>query len=111
MYNTPHGLANAIIIPYVLESYGNKIYKKLKDLALAAGICDEKTSNKEAAKTFIQSIKDLNASMNIPNKIKEIKIEDIEKLAKHADKEANPIYPVPVLMDRKELEKFYYQLI
>ena len=60
---------------------------------------------------FIQSIKDLNASMNIPNKIKEIKIEDIEKLAKHADKEANPIYPVPVLMDRKELEKFYYQLI
>ncbi|MBR3604660.1 MAG: iron-containing alcohol dehydrogenase, partial [Candidatus Gastranaerophilales bacterium] len=42
MYNTPHGLANTIIIPYVLDSYGEKIHKKLKDLALAAGICDYK---------------------------------------------------------------------
>ena len=49
--------------------------------------------------------------MGIPNKIKDIKIEDIEKLAYYADKEANPIYPVPVLMDKKELEKFYCDLI
>lgn len=111
MYNTPHGLANAVLIPYVLESYGKKIHKKLKDLALAAGICDYKTSKKEAANLFIQSIKDLNKSMNIPDKLENIKTEDIEKLARYADIEANPIYPVPVLMNRKELEKFYYCLI
>lgn len=111
MYNTPHGLANAILIPYVLDSYGKKIHKKLKDLALAAGICDYKATNEEAAELFIQSIRDLNTSMNIPNKIKDIQIEDIEKLARYADIEANPIYPVPVLMNRKELEKFYYKLI
>ena len=46
-----------------------------------------------------------------PNKIKEIKVEDIEKLAHYASIEANPIYPVPVLMDEKELQKFYYKLI
>lgn len=111
MYNTPHGLANAVLIPYVLESYGKKIHKKLKDLALAAGICDPRTSKEEASELFIQSIKDLNRSMNIPSKIKDIKVEDIEKLARYADIEANPIYPVPVLMNRKELEKFYYNLI
>jgi alcohol dehydrogenase class IV len=111
MYNTPHGLANAIIIPYVLDSYGEKIHKKLKDLALAAGICDYKVSKKEAAELFIQSIRDLNKSMNIPDKIKDVKKEDIEKLARYADIEANPIYPVPVLMNRKELEKFYYELM
>jgi tRNA(Ile2) C34 agmatinyltransferase TiaS len=47
----------------------------------------------------------------IGNKIKDIKKEDIKKLALHAHKEANPIYPVPVLMNKKELEKFYYDLI
>ena len=111
MYNTPHGLANAVLIPYVLESYGDKINKKLKDLAIAANLCDKNLNEKSAAKIFIQSIKDLNKKMQIPNKLKDIKEQDIEKLAYYANKEANPIYPVPVLMDEKELRKFYYDLI
>lgn len=36
-----------------------------------------------------------------------IKTEDIPKLARHADAEGNPLYPVPVLMNAKELEHFY----
>lgn len=44
----------------------------------------------------------------IGDTIKEIKEEDIPKLAHYADKEANPLYPVPVLMDAGELEQFYY---
>lgn len=111
MYNTPHGLANAILIPYVLEYYGQAIHKKLKDLALVANLCDKNTDEAEASKIFIKAIKELNFQMGIPDKIKDIKTKDIEKLAYYADKEANPIYPVPVLMDKKELEKFYYDLI
>ena len=45
------------------------------------------------------------------DKIKEICKEDIPKLARYADKEANPLYPVPVLMDAKELELFYNKLL
>ena len=37
--------------------------------------------------------------------------EDIPMLAKHADKEANPLYPVPKLMNAKELEKIYYKVL
>ena len=110
-YNTPHGLANAIIIPYVLETYGEKIHKKLKDLAVAAGICFEGITDKDAAKLFIQSIKELNRKMGIGEKISEIQKEDIDILATNADAEANPVYPTPVLMDKEELEKFYYNLI
>lgn len=40
--------------------------------------------------------------------IPEIKKEDIPLMAKHADKEGNPLYPVPVLLNAKELERFYY---
>ena len=65
----------------------------------------------EAVKLFIQSIKDLNSKMGIGTKIEGIKEEDIELLSYYADKEANPVYPVPVLMDKKELQKFYYDLI
>lgn len=111
MYNTPHGLANAVIIPYVLEAYGDKINNKLKDLAIAAGICTQETGEREAAKLFIESVKYLNRFMNIPSKLTGIKKEDIDELSKRADLEANPVYPVPVLMNREKLKGFYYDIM
>lgn len=111
MYNTTHGLANAIIIPYVLEAYGAKIHKKLKELALAAELCSPETDPADAAKIFIQSVREMNAKMGIGTKIPEIKKEDVEKLASYAAAEGNPMYPVPVLMDEKELQRFYYELM
>ena len=109
-YGTPHGLANAVIMPYVLESYGKCAYKKLHRLGVAAGVCNESDTHEVGAKKFIAAIKDLNAKMNIPNKIMGIKQEDIPEMARHAEKEANPLYPVPKLMARKELEGFYYRI-
>ena len=111
MYNTPHGLANAVLIPYVLDAYGSKIYAKLKDLAIAAGLCSSDVDEEYAAKMFIDSIRVMNKKMNIPKKIASLRKEDIEQLSAYANAEANPIYPVPVLMDRKELERFYYDIL
>lgn len=110
-YNVPHGLANAIILPFVLEAYGSKIHKKLYKLAVAAGIAEKDTPYDEAAAAFIQAIKDMKKRFNIGDIIPEIKETDIPKLAHYADKEANPLYPVPVLMNAEELEQFYYQLM
>lgn len=56
------------------------------------------------------AIRELNHRMNIPDTLPGIIKEDIPKMAKHAAKEANPLYPVPVLMNAKELEKFYYKI-
>ena len=111
MYNIPHGLANAVLIPYVLEAYGDKIYKQLKDLAISAGLAKENTPEEQAAKSFINSIKILNKSLNIGTKLPELQITDIKALAENASKEANPIYPVPVLMDENELQQLYYALL
>lgn len=110
-YNVPHGLANATLLPTVLESYGHAIHKKLYKLAIAAGIAEKDTPHEEAALAFIQAIKDMKKRFNIADTIKGIRTEDIPKLARYADKEANPLYPVPVLMNAKELEKFYYGLM
>ena len=109
-YGTPHGLANAVIMPYVLESYGKCVYKKLHRLGVAAGVCTNSDSREVGAKKFIEAIKTLNGKMNIPDKLTGIRKEDISEMARHAEKEANPLYPVPKLMTRKELEAFYYQI-
>ena len=109
-YGTPHGLANAVIMPYVLEAYDKSAHKKLYRLAVAAGIASENESYKSGAEKLIRAIRALNAKMGIPEKISEIKKEDIPAMAKHAEKEANPLYPVPKLMTKKELEAFYYQI-
>lgn len=110
-YGVPHGLANAIILPYLLKGYGTAVYPKLKELAIAAHVAKESDSEEAAAKKFIASIEELNAKMNIPTKIKGIKEEDISDLAIKAAKEANPLYPVPVYMNAKELEYYYYEVM
>ena len=110
-YNVPHGLANAVILPLVLEAYGSTIYKKLHKLAIAAGLADKNTPHETAAKAFILAVKEMKKRFEIGDTIESIREEDIPKLAHYADKEANPLYPVPVLMDAKELETFYYQLM
>lgn len=110
-YNVPHGLANAIILPMILESYGKCIHKKLHKLAIAAGVADKKMSDEKAAERFINAIKDMKRRFDIPDTIPEIKQEDIPRLARYADKEANPLYPVPVLMNASELELFYESLM
>ena len=109
-YNIPHGLANSVLMPVVLEEYGKKVYKKLYKLGIAAGVVEKEDSYQTGAIRFIEAIKQLNADMNIPTTLTGIVRADIPLMAKHADKEANPLYPVPVLMNAKELEKFYYKV-
>lgn len=70
-----------------------------------------KTPCEEAAGRFIQAVKDMKKRFGIGDHIPEIQETDIPKLAHYADKEANPLYPVPVLMGAPELEQFYYKLM
>ncbi|MGN0814139.1 MAG: iron-containing alcohol dehydrogenase [Candidatus Coproplasma sp.] len=110
-YNIPHGLANAVLMPHVLEEYGKSAYKKLHRLGVAAGVAREEDSHQEGAEKFISAIRQLNKKMGIPEKLEGIREEDIPKMAKHADKEANPLYPVPVEMNAKQLEKLYLKVM
>lgn len=106
-YNVPHGLANAVLLPFVLEEYGAAAEEKLARLAVAAGLAGKDTPAREAAGRFLEAVKEMKKRFGIGDVIPEIREEDIPKLARYADKEANPLYPVPVLMDAKELERFY----
>ncbi|MDE6660504.1 MAG: iron-containing alcohol dehydrogenase [Anaeroplasmataceae bacterium] len=109
-YHLPHGLANAILLPLILEEYGSKVYKRLSILAKKSGIAEAKDSKEAAAKKFISWIYEMNASMNIPRKVPGIIESDIPQMATYANQEGNPLYPVPVLMDKKQLMKLYYKV-
>lgn len=107
-YHIAHGLANAVILPYFLEAYGKTAYKPLAKLADVVGITGN--SREEKAKKFIEAVKQMNKDMNIPEHFPEIKEEDIAIMSKHANAEGNPLYPVPKLMDRKELAEMYRKI-
>ena len=105
MYNTPHGLANAVILPYVLEWYGASVYKQLAKLADLIGLSKENMSIEDKAKAYINEIRRMNQAMNIPEKFDFIKEEDIPTLVERALKEGNPGYPVPKIMNKADCEK------
>lgn len=110
-YGVPHGLANSVLLPYVLEAYGSSVYKKLAILADAVGITG--ANDEEKAKAFIQEIKKMNANMAIPTKIEgkwTIKDEDIPKMVERALSEGNPLYPVPKIFGKEELTALYKQV-
>ena len=104
MYNLPHGLANAVILPYILEWYGKSIYKRLSMLADIAKIKVDDESSETKAEAFINEIKNMNERMNIPTHFECIKEEDIPTLVSRILKEGNPGYPVPKIMNKKECE-------
>ena len=104
LYGTPHGLANAVILPYVLDYYGDCIYPQLAKLADIAGVSAPGMSTADKGKAFIAAIRQMNENMNIPSTFDMIKEEDIPLLVQRALKEGNPLYPVPKIMDAKDCE-------
>ncbi|MEZ7173196.1 iron-containing alcohol dehydrogenase [Sporosarcina sp. OR05] len=103
-YNVPHGLANAVILPHVLEYYGEAVHESLATLAEAAGVSKVSDTTEQKAQAFIQAIKTLNEKMDTPSTVGCIVERDIPLMVKRALQEANPLYPVPKIFGKKEME-------
>ena len=101
MYGTPHGLANAVIMPYVLDWYGDSAHKRLAELADVGGIVTTEKTDAEKAALIIRKIREMNRDMNIPEHL-EVKEKDVETIAERAMYEGNPLYPVPRIMNKAQ---------
>lgn len=111
LYGVPHGLANAVVLPYILEYYEDVIEKKLAQLAIAGGLGETSLGDDVLSDMFISKVKELNKVMNIPTYIKELKIKDVDLLAKRAMKEGNPEYPVPKIMSVSDCKVILEKLL
>ncbi|MDO4808433.1 MAG: iron-containing alcohol dehydrogenase [Eubacteriales bacterium] len=103
LYGVAHGLAMSVILPHVMRQFGPAVYKRLADLADVCGM--EGKDDQEKALKFIDWIDDMKKQMDLPAGLDMIKDEDIPQIITWADKEANPLYPVPVIWQREDFEK------
>lgn len=101
LYGVPHGLAMSVILPHVMRQFGGAVHKRLAELAEVCGITGK--NDAEKAEKFISWIEETNKKMGLPTGFDVIKEEDIPQMIEWADKEANPLYPVPVVWGETEL--------
>jgi len=103
LYGTAHGLANAVILPHVLDKYGSSVTRQLSEMAELIGCCDPDDEWNIKASKFVQAIRDLNASIEIPEKISGINRADFNLIADKALKESHPWYPVPKFLRKEDI--------
>jgi alcohol dehydrogenase len=97
-YHTPHGLANAIVLPYVLDYSKDAVIDRLAKLAEVSGLNTGSESNVALAQKFIDHIREMAASFGIPTVLKDLKKSDIAAITESALKEAHWTYAVPKYM-------------
>ena len=103
LYGVAHGLAMAVLLPHVMREFGASAHKRLADLADVCGI--EGRNDAEKAMGFIKWIEETNKKMGLPDGFDVIKDEDIPQMIAWAKKEANPLYPVPVVWAEKDFRR------
>jgi alcohol dehydrogenase class IV len=103
-YHTPHGVANAILLPHVLRFSGEAITDRLAELAQAAKLNGQNEGKVELAQKFIEAIEALSGKLDIPRRLDALREQDIPALAQAACREADFNYPVPRVMSQQDCE-------
>jgi alcohol dehydrogenase class IV len=110
-YHTPHGLANAILLPHVLEFSAPAVAPRLAQLAVRAGLGSEGEDDESLAQKFVEGVRALNAEVGVPTSLDALREADIPDLASGACAEAHLGYPVPRYMDQATCEALIRRLL
>ncbi len=111
LYHLPHGLANAIVMPHVLDFSKPDCAHRLADLARVSGIGKKAASDADLTDAFIARIREMNAAMQIPTVVKELRREDFDKIIDRAFAEAHGTYGVPRYLDRGQARALLQALL
>jgi alcohol dehydrogenase class IV len=111
LYHVPHGLANAIVMPLVLDYSKEACAHRLSDLARVAGIGQPAMSDLELAEAFIAHIRQMNADMQIPPIVKNLRREDFKTIITRAFAEAHGTYGVPRYLSKADAMALLEQLL
>jgi alcohol dehydrogenase class IV len=103
-YGVPAALSRAVLLPHMLEIYGDAVCCALSELSLLTGVGDAESPPRLNAMAFIAALRELGGGMGLPPDLPELREEDIPELAQDMLKEANPRYPVPELFTHDETE-------
>jgi alcohol dehydrogenase class IV len=101
--HTPHGNANAMVLPEVLAAYGACTHQRLADLAILVGLGSEGENVAKLAGEFVLAITDMRAELELPLKPKELDAGEIPGIVDEALAEAGSLYPVPRYLSEAEV--------
>jgi alcohol dehydrogenase len=112
MYGVPHGLANAITLPYVLDFLKDepRARDRLAELAVVIGAGKDGEPKEALAQRFIDRVRELNRAVGIPEKMSSLKPADVPEIARAAMIEASRDYPVPKVMGLAESESLLQRM-
>ena len=113
MYGVPHGLANAITLPYVLDFNLDAplARQRMAELAVAIGAGVESEPRAALAQRFVDRVRELNRTVGIPEKMESLKPADVPAIARAAMIEAYRDYPVPKNMSTADAEGLLRRLL
>lgn len=103
LYGVAHGLAMAVLLPHVMREFGASAHKRLSELADVCGIGG--SNEAEKANNFLSWIEETNKKMGLPDSFDMVRDQDIDQMITWAKKEADPLYPVPVIWARKDFRR------
>jgi alcohol dehydrogenase len=107
-YQVPHGLANAVILPYVLDAYGKIIHPKLAIMADWLSLTDLQAPTLVKAKAFKEWLVQLLTALGIPKTLPNIiQKEDIPLMVQRVHQEVMPFYPVPTFLSSEVITALY----
>ncbi len=110
-YSTPHGLANSIVLPHILDFSKDQIVERLAELAEVSGLKNGRESRAQLASKFINRIRSMLREFDIPDRLDALKQEDIPEIARLALEEAHQNYPVPKYMNQKTCETLLSRMV
>jgi alcohol dehydrogenase len=111
LYHLPHGLANAIVLPYVLDYSRPHCKPRLAQLARVAGLPGEGQSDDALAAAFVAKVRQLNAVLSIPRSVEALRKDDFERIVDNAFAEAHGTYGVPRYLDRGDANALLSRLL
>ena len=110
-YGIPHGRANAIVLPYILEVNRDASKKRLAALAKRTGIVkDGQTNDSNLTDYLITQVRDLIERLDINPTVKGMQTSDFDKIAKAAAKEVSDTYAVPTYMSASEIKEILMKI-
>ena len=108
-YRTPHGLANAIVLPHVLEFSMGPAARRMADMAGMIGIDGRDDATR--ARAFLDAVLELSRSVGIPPTLETLRVQDVPAIAREALSEAYMNYPVPRYMETTDCEQLLRRLL
>ena len=109
-YSIPHGLANAMVLPEVLDFCREEAQTRLAELAVLVGVGSEGEDPSQLSCRFIQAVRDLRTEVGIASSSQKIQQQDFDELCSAAIAEGS-MYPVPKLLDAAHTMEILHKLL